>query len=213
MIGKLSGKIDSKEDGYIILDVQGVGYVVFVSPRTLSHIPSSGEATSVLIDTHVREDHIHLYGFIDKTEQTWFRLLTSVQGVGAKVGLAILGACPPDKLQLAITAQDKALLTQADGVGPKLATRIVTELKDKAASVQTSDFTVKAAGSSTDTTAKPSAPVAGGVDNDAVSALINLGYGRADAFSAVMKARANANDEEEPNLQTMIRLALKELSA
>ena len=197
----------------IILDVQGVGYVVFVSPRTLSHIPSSGEATSVLIDTHVREDHIHLYGFIDKTEQTWFRLLTSVQGVGAKVGLAILGACPPDKLQLAITAQDKALLTQADGVGPKLATRIVTELKDKAASVQTSDFTVKAAGSFTDTTAKPSASVAGGVDNDAVSALINLGYGRADAFSAVMKARANANDEEEPNLQTMIRLALKELSA
>mgnify|MGYP001349241133 CR=1 FL=1 len=213
MIGKLSGKIDSKEDGHIILDVQGVGYVVFVSPRTLSNIPSSGESTSVLIDTHVREDHIHLYGFIDKTEQLWFRLLTSVQGVGAKVGLAILGACAPDKLQLAIAAQDKALLTQADGVGPKLATRIVTELKDKVSSIQTSDFNVKTSGTSSDSTTQSSASNTGGVDSDAVSALINLGYGRADAFSAVMKVRAIEGNDEEQNLQTLIRLALKELSA
>ena len=135
MISKLTGKIDSFADNHLILDVQGVGYQIFASARTLSRIGQVGDGASLLIDTHVREDHIHLYGFADAAEQRWFRLLTSVQGVGAKVGMAILGACPPDKLALAIASQDKALLTQADGVGPKLAVRILTELKDKAAKI------------------------------------------------------------------------------
>ena len=138
MIGKLSGIIDSFKDNHVILDVNGVGYLVFASNRTLARIGSKGDPASLLIDTHVREDHIHLYGFADVAEQEWFRLLTSVQGVGAKVGLAILAVCPPEKLALIIASGDKAAITQADGVGPKLGVRILTELKDKAGKMEIS---------------------------------------------------------------------------
>ena len=203
MIGKLSGIIDSFDTNHLILDVAGVGYLVNASARTLSQIGSKGEAASLLIETAVREDAITLYGFADAAEQEWFRLLTSVQGVGAKAGLSILTVCPPDRLSIVIAAQDKAGLTQADGVGPKLATRILTELKDKAGKI---DLSPAAAG------VKITETEAGGsIDQDAVSALLNLGYGRADAYQAVMQAKSKANDNED--LEEILKLALKELSA
>lgn len=205
MIGKLSGIIDSFESNHLILDVSGVGYLIYASNRTLSRIGQTGDPASLLIDTHVREDHIHLYGFADVGEQRWFRLLTSVQGVGAKVGLAILTVCPPEKLSLIIASQDKAAISQADGVGPKLATRILTELKDKAAKI---DLGPVSTGGVKYTELKDTAEEQG-IDQDAVSALINLGYARADAYQAVISAKAKAND----NLQDIIREALKELSA
>lgn len=202
MIGKLSGIIDEIFQNSLILDVSGVGYLVHCSPRTLSRIGTKGDPASFLIDTNVREDAITLYGFPDKAEQQWFRLLTSVQGVGAKAAMAILGVTPAEQLGFAIASGDKAAITRADGVGPKLAARILTELKDKATKM--------------DITASPSAPkitvdAAGAndsIDQDAVSALVNLGYGRTDSYTAVMKAKPQAND----NLQDLIRLALKELS-
>ena len=207
MIGKLTGVIDTMGEGTVLLDVNGVGYLVNASSRTLARIGLKGDPASLLIDTNVREDAITLYGFADSAEQIWFRLLTSVQGVGAKAAMKILSVCPAEKVALAIAAQDKAALTQADGVGPKLATRILTELKDKAANMDLSPTSTGAG-----------APVSyknvvkedeGGVEQDAISALINLGYARSDAYTAVHKASAQAND----NLQTLIRLALKELSA
>jgi len=212
MIGKLTGTIDSFGEGHVLLDVQGVGYLVHASRRTLGRIGQRGEATSLLIDTAVREDAITLYGFADAGEQQWFRLLTSVQGVGAKVGLAILSACDTGKIALAISAQDKTALTQADGVGPKLAVRIVTELKDKVGKMSLS------VGSSLETPSKPplsSGEKAGvreadgdqGVQSDAVSALVNLGYGRSDAYAAVLRAQG----EGAADLQTLIRKALKGL--
>ncbi len=206
MIGKLSGIIDTIDQGFLILDVNGVGYVIFASSRTLSRIGSKGDPATLLIDTHVREDHIHLYGFADRGEQAWFRLLTSVQGVGAKVGLAILAACPPDRLALSIAAQDKPAIQAADGVGPKLATRILTELKDKAANM---DLAPVAQIDKTSTPlTKNEDNVNSEIDHDAVSALVNLGYQRTDAYTAVMRIKDQAND----NLQELIRLALKELS-
>jgi Holliday junction DNA helicase RuvA len=164
-----------------------------------------GEPVSLLIDTQVREDHIHLFGFFDKAEQEWFRLLTSVQGVGAKVGMAILSVCPIDRLGFAIASGDAAFVRQADGVGPKLATRIVTELKDKAAKIDLSPVP-KAIGKVTKIT--EDLPPAN-IESDAVSALVNLGYGRADAYSAVLQTRDKAND----NLQELLKLALKELGS
>ena len=131
MIGKLTGLVDSSGDDWALIDVSGVGYQVFSSRRTLGRLPVRGDPVSLLIETHVREDHIHLYGFIDQAERDWFRLLGTVQGVGAKMALAILSALSPEELIQAIAAQDKTLLTRASGVGPKLAGRVVAELKDK----------------------------------------------------------------------------------
>lgn len=215
MIGKLSGIIDIIDSDHLILDVSGVGYVISASARTLSKIGTHGDAASLLITTNVREDAITLYGFADAAEQQWFKLLTSVQGVGAKAGLSILAACPAEQLGFAIAAQDKAVLTRADGVGPKLATRILTELKDKAAKM---DLTMGAqsvtsvqAGSDAPMTNPKSAEMASNVDQDAVSALTNLGYASSDAYQAVSSAKSKA--DEQDNLQELIRLALKELSA
>lgn len=207
MIGKLSGIIDGFGTDYILLDVGGVGYLVHCSPRTLQQSGQTGDAASFLIDTHVREDAINLYGFKDAFEQQWFRLLTSVQGVGAKVGMAILGACPPERLGFAIASGDKAAVQAADGVGPKLALRIVTELKDKAAKMDLSaSLPVKEPKTAKQQDAAPAT-----VDNDAVSALVNLGYAKSDAFQAVLMAKQKANDNAA--LSELIRLALKELSA
>lgn len=205
MIGKLSGIIDSFGDTHIIVDVQGVGYVVNASRRTMSRAGQTGDTVSLLIETLVREDAITLYGFAEAAEKSWFTMLTSVQGVGAKAALSILSVCPPEKLSIAIAAQDKAAVQAADGVGPKLATRIITELKDKAGKMDISQ--PMEAVNYKDIAAPEEGN--GSVDNDAVSALINLGYNRSDAYSAVMRAKAEAND----NLQDLIRLALKELSA
>ena len=212
MIGKLSGIIDSYGKDHVILDVQGVGYMVFGSSRTLSRLGQRGDPAKVLIITNVREDAITLYGFADQAEQEWFKLLTSVQGVGAKAALSILSVCPADRLGFSISAQDKAALTQADGVGPKLATRILTELKDKAGKVELSPETVSPSDVGlVDKSADSSVDVS--VDHDAVSALTNLGYARTDAFTAVKTAKDKANDNEANDLQALIRLALKELSA
>lgn len=205
MIAKLTGILDSVASDSLIINVNGVGYQVFASGRTLARVGLAGDPVSLLIDTHVREDHIHLYGFADAAEQEWCRLLTSVQGVGMKVALAILGSCPIDKLAFAIAAQDAATMRQADGVGPKLATRIVTELKDKAGKMAFSGPSPAAKKTAAKDPQKPD------INNDAVSALVNLGYPRAEAYSAVLQAGQKANDNG--NLQELIRLALRELTA
>jgi Holliday junction DNA helicase RuvA len=155
----------------------------------------------------VREDAITLYGFADPQEQQWFKLLTSVQGVGAKVGLSILSIAAPDKIALAIAAQDKTFITQADGVGPKLALRILTELKDKAGKMDLAALSLNPSPLSERESAQHQGE--GSLSADAVSALVNLGYGKSDAYSAVQRAREKAND----NLQDLIRHALRELSA
>lgn len=208
MIGKLRGIIDSTDDDMLILDVAGVGYSIFCSAKTLSRMPEIGQAASLLIDTHVREDHIHLYGFANAAERQWFRLLTTVQGVGVRMALAILSVFTPDELITLIAAQDKKSLTQVSGVGPKLAERLVTELKSQVAKMTfgAGDMTLatpaaKAAKSSL------SAP---SVQDDAVSALTHLGYSRMDAFTAVARIAAST-----PNagIDDLIKRALRELAA
>ncbi|MFA7275499.1 MAG: Holliday junction branch migration protein RuvA [Pseudobdellovibrionaceae bacterium] len=223
MFAKLTGKIDTLLPEGLILDVGGVGYLVFASGRTLGMIGQVGDGASLLIETHVREDHIHLYGFSSVAEREWFKLLTSVQGVGAKSGLAILSVCTPEQLPLVIASGDAALLRRADGVGPKLATRICTELKDKvqgmnlgAAVLSSSAVEPEIKASSKKSPKVASVAAVDGfpnLDQDVLSALVNLGYGRAEAFSAVVQARRKANDNNEVlGLESLIRLALKELT-
>lgn len=207
MIGKLKGIIDTLEEDHLLLDVGGVCYLVFASTKTLARIGNIGDAAQVITETHVREDHIHLYGFASSIEREWFRILTSVQGVGVRMGLAILGLFEVDALQTAIAAQDKKALTAVSGVGPKLAERIVTELKNKVATLPTSADTVVSlsAGGPTSKSATVSS-----ANEDAVSALVNLGYSRTDAFSAVARI---AHAQEEASLDDLIRLGLKELAS
>jgi len=135
VIASLSGIVEQVNDDSVVVDVNGVGYLVFAASRTLARLPARGEPVRLLIETHVREDHIHLYGFADEAERGWFRLLTTVQGVGAKTALAVLSALAPDALTAAVMAQDKVALTEAEGVGRKLAQRIVMELRDKLGAV------------------------------------------------------------------------------
>lgn len=207
MIAKLRGLVDSVGQDNAVLDVSGVGYLVFASKRTLSALPPPGDAAALLIDTHVREDHIHLYGFLEAAERDWFGLLCTVQGVGARVALAILSVLPPERLVQAIAAQDKAALTQASGVGPKVAGRIVSELKDKAGSIALGAM-AGALGDGTDgTVVVPS----GGVSEDAVSALVNLGYRRVEAFGAVARAAGQLGDNA--SIESLIRVGLKELAS
>src|SRR5881227_3851729 len=146
MIAKLAGLLDQVTSDGAVIDVGGVGYLVFCSTRTTTRLPPPGGPARLLVETHVREDHIHLYGFIDAAERDWFRLLTTVQGVGARLALAILSATAPDALLLAILAQDKAVLARADGVGPRLAARIVNELRDKVGGLAIAAQTAPAAG-------------------------------------------------------------------
>ncbi len=210
MIAKLSGILDSVALNFLILDVGGVGYLVHASPRTLGKLGQTGEPVSLLIDTQVREDAFNLYGFFDAAEQEWFRLLTSVQGVGAKAAMAILGATPPEQLGFAIASGDKTALTRADGVGPKLAARILTELKDKAGKIDLKPQKAAMASATSSAASAPAAPVED-VDNDAVSALVNLGYSRSDAYRAVLNAKQKSNDNSKVN--DIIKLALKELAS
>ena len=205
MIAKLSGILDAVGPEGAVIDVGGVGYLAFCSTRTLGQLPSPGSAVRLLIDTHVREDHIHLYGFADESEKAWFRLLTTVQGVGARVALAVLGALAPDRLQQAILAQDAVALTQAEGVGRKLGARIVNELRDKVGGLGAPAAGAPAMGSE----AAP-AEVANGAAGDAVSALVNLGYARLDAFAAVGGASRKLGPGA--SLDALIRGALKELA-
>jgi Holliday junction DNA helicase RuvA len=204
VIGKLTGTLDSVAGDAALIDVNGVGYVVHAASRTLSKLGPNGAPVSLLIETHVREDAINLYGFWDATERDWFRLLTTVQGVGAKVALAILGVLAPDDLSLAIAAQDKAIVTRAPGVGPKLAQRIVSELKAKAGNI------ALGAGAIAPAAAVNGGKAPGGPAEDAISALVNLGYRRAEAYGAVAKAAHELG--ERASLDALIRAGLKELS-
>jgi len=196
MIAKLSGLLDSAGSDSAIVDVGGVGYLVFCSARTLTRLPAKGAPISLLVETHVREDHIHLYGFADAAEREWFRLLTTVQGVGAKLGLAILGTLAPDDLARAIASGDKASLSRPAGVGPKLAARLAVELKDKvsAMALGPASFSLPESGAAA----------------DAVSALVNLGYRRAEAFDAVATATRRLGSAAA--VDVLIRAGLQELS-
>jgi Holliday junction DNA helicase RuvA len=203
MIGKLSGVVDSLDEDGLILDVNGVGYVVAASARTLRSLPRVGEPVALLIETQVREDAIRLYGFLTVAERDWFRLLQSVQGVGTKVALGILGALPADALSAAIARQDKAMMARAPGVGPKLAARLVLELKDKAPALGGVDFGV--AGATAETASRlPKAA------EDAILALVGLGYGRPQAAAAI--ARCSAQLGGEAQTAALIRAGLKELA-
>ena len=201
MIGKLSGTVDEVAADYAIVDVHGVGYVAYCPARTLDRL-TRGEAAVLFIETVVREDMIRLYGFSAAADRDWFRLLQSVQGVGAKVALAILSTLQGDALAQAIALQDKAAVARTPGVGPKLAARIVAELKDKGPAGVIAG--VPAAAISAITRAPKGAPA------EAVSALVNLGYGQSEAGQAVAAAVAELGDDA--GLDKLIRDGLKRLA-
>ena len=197
MIGKLTGLIDSVSEDALILDVNGVGYRVSCSVRTLAHLEKPGIRLSLLIETHVREDEIRLFGFTSEAERAWFKLLQSVQGVGAKVALGILGTLAPADLARAVTFGDKAMLGRAPGVGPKLAQRLATELKDKVP-----------AGGAIAMNGMPQPIVQDDAMSDALSALVNLGYGQADAARALALVSERGAAHE---VASLVRAGLKEL--
>jgi Holliday junction DNA helicase RuvA len=210
VIGKLRGLVDEVEDDHLILDVGGVGYLVHASARTLGRLPERGEAVQLMVETVVREDAILLYGFHETAERDWFRLLNTVQGVGARHALAILSVLPPDQLTQAVAAQDKQSVSRANGVGPKLAGRITAELKDKAGTIQLGPAAGGAPAGAESGAQGPTAPAGGEVSEDAVSALTNLGYKRTEAFTAV--AAASRRLGRDAGLQSLITEGLKELS-
>lgn len=202
MIATLRGVIESVGLDQAVIEVGGVGYLVFCSSRTLSALPSAGETTQIFVETHVREDHIHLYGFADRTEREWFRLLMTVQGVGARVALAILSVLSAEELLRAVASQDKTSLQRASGVGAKLAGRIVAELKDKVGALAIARSVPDAVAASVS-----------GVDSggeEAVSALVNLGFSRAEAYGAVARVRQSLGDGAQTD--ALIRGGLRELA-
>jgi holliday junction DNA helicase RuvA len=204
MIGKLKGIIDSYGQDFIVLDVNGVGYLVQCSARTLQELPGVAQPATLSIETYVREDQIRLFGFITDVEREWFRLLQTVQGVGAKVALSVLGTLKPADLASAVAMRDKAMVARAPGVGPKVAERIVTELKDKAPAYAAVDpAVIRLSGAIEDRRAPQ--PIV-----DAVSALINLGYGQPQAAAAIAAAARSAG--EDADTARLIRLGLKELA-
>jgi Holliday junction DNA helicase RuvA len=203
LIAKLKGTVDAIDEDSAVIDVNGVGYLVSASARTLREL-TAGDQVTVLIETIVREDAIALYGFLDTAERDWFRILTTVQGVGARVALSILSTLSPDEIARAIAAQDRATLSRPPGVGPKLAARLATELKDKAAAFGVAPTVPKAA------ELAPSAAVGGSLNEDAVSALVNLGYRRVEAFGAV--ARVTQRLGADAKLDAVIRAGLQELA-
>jgi holliday junction DNA helicase RuvA len=200
LIAKLKGVVDSVDTDSAIVDVGGVGYLVSASARTLREL-AAGDQVTVLVETIVREDAIALYGFLETAERDWFRILTTVQGVGARVALSILSTLSPDEIARAIAAQDRATLSRPAGVGPKLAARLATELKDKAAA-----FGVAPLGKSAEAPAMP----AGSMNEDAVSALVNLGYKRVEAFGAV--ARVTQRLGAAATFDAVVRAGLQELA-
>jgi Holliday junction DNA helicase RuvA len=205
MIGKLKGVIDAIGEDHLVLDVHGVGYLVHCSSRTLQRLPGTGEAAVLAIETHVREDMIRLYGFRSEAEREWFRLLQSVQGVGAKVALGILAVLEPGEVAQAVASGDKAAIARGPGVGPKLAARIISELKDKAPAATPIDPSLgRVAQAGSEEGAAPSAVA------DAVSALVNLGYPQMQASAAVAAAVKSAG--EDATTQVLIRLGLRELA-
>jgi Holliday junction DNA helicase RuvA len=225
MIGKITGRLDYKNAEHVLVDVQGVGYLVYCSKLTLSQLPEKGGAVALYTDLLVREDNLQLFGFLTLAEKEWHRLLTSVQGVGAKVGLAIAGALGVEGVSRAITLGDVAAVKAAPGVGPKLAQRIIVELKDKAASVIALgaqgaevvevdiDVVIDPPGTVPTSVASSRIPsmgvAAAGAQADALSALVNLGYGHGDAASAVAQVSGGM-----PNVDSgaLIKAALRLLA-
>ncbi len=214
MIAKLRGVIDTIGTDYCVIDVNGVGYLVFASSKTLGKL-TLGATVSMAIETVVREDAITLFGFGDGIEKEWFATLTKVQGVGAKVCLAILSVLSPIQLSQAISSQDKNMFARANGVGPKLAARIVTELKGKIVTMPMGEFAKEIEGGSTkliEDAETTEMALVGRVENpqlmeDAISALVNLGYQRMEAYRAVSNVLAN---DENLQMGDVIKLALKE---
>ena len=205
MIAKLSGLLDSIGDDHALVDVGGVGYLVFCSARTLRTLPRVGDATSLFVETHVREDHIHLYGFSETAERDWFRLLQTVQGVGARVALGILSVLTPGQLVQAIAAQDKSPLTKANGVGGRVAERIVNELKGKIGALASDGGSANV-----ETFAPAGLPSPGSAADDAISALVNLGYRRVEAFGAVTTAGQRIGPDA--TVEALITSGLRELA-
>lgn len=197
MIAQLTGSVSGVEDGRCIVDVNGVGYLVHASTRTLAALPAAPVIARILVETQVREDAITLYGFADGAERDWFRLLTTVQGVGAKVALGVLSALSPKDLVAAIAAGDRASLTRAPGVGAKLAVRLLSELASKVGAMPTGS-------------GMPILPATSGVEADALSALANLGYRRMEAHPVVARVRDRLG--EAAGLDSVIRDSLKELA-
>ncbi|MFG1403660.1 Holliday junction branch migration protein RuvA [Xanthobacter sediminis] len=204
MIGKLKGVVDTIAEDHLILDVHGVGYLVHCSARTLRDLPRMGEAVSLVIETHVREDMIRLYGFATEGEREWFRLLLSVQGIGTKIALAVLSTLRPTELAQAVTLADKTMIARAQGVGPRVATRIVTELKDKVPGGFAVDMGLPAVAGDAAIVGE------GGAVADALSALVNLGYALPQANVAIAAAMRAAG--EDATTEKLIRLGLKELA-
>ncbi len=203
MIAHLRGRITRIDGAQITIDVQGVGYLVFVSGRTGNRLGSGDGEIILLTEMQVREDSLSLFGFIDVAERDAFRLLVTVQGVGAKAAMAILSVLHPDELSNAIIAKDKAMVARADGVGPKIAQRIVNELAEKMAKIETLGGALSIGGM------PGTSDDDGGVRRDAVSALVNLGYGQAEAHAAVLRALAKGSDID---LSATIASALKEMN-
>ena len=207
MIAKLTGIVDSTGTDWVVLDVNGVGYLLSCSNRTLSRM-AVGERASLVVETFIREERIVLHGFGDQAEREWFKLLTTIQGVGARLALSILGVLDPDQLTRAIASQDKTALVRADGVGPKVAARNLNELKDKVGNLALGPAAT--AGAPAGKGAPAAVPGASPALADAVSALVNLGYGRSEAFGAVVAAGRVLGDDA--GVSDLIRQGLKELS-
>lgn len=199
MIARLRGILAAIGDDHAIIDVAGVGYLVTVAPATLERLPRVGEAVELHTELHSREDGITLYGFPDAADRTWFRLLQTVQGVGARVALSLLGTLRPPEMANAIAAGDKAMLARASGVGPRLAARIVAELKERVGALPQAGR------------GEPLAVAVGGASGDALSALIHLGYARAEAYAAI--ARVQARLGTGLAVDALVREGLKELTA
>jgi Holliday junction DNA helicase RuvA len=202
MIGRLRGLLDSQGADHLVIDVGGVGYLVHCSARTLAALPGTGEALDLHVETQVRAESITLYGFADTGERSWFRVLQQVQGVGARVALGVLSVLTPEELARAVVSQDKAALTRASGVGPRLASRILSELKDRLAG--------ELAGAALSAQAVPGGGRVDGAAGGAVSALVNLGYGRSEAHAAIAKAAASLG--QQATVEALIRAGLQELA-
>lgn len=210
MIAKLTGTVDHRGDGHAVLDVGGVGYLVHCSARTLDRLPAPGGRSVLHVETQMREDRIQLYGFADAAERECFRMLLGVQGVGSRLALAILSALSPMDLARAVTLQDRTALGRAQGVGPRLAARLITELRDKLGEALSELRAMPPADGQAGAIAGTRVDAAPGVAGDAVSALTNLGYRPAEANAAVLRATANLGDGAP--LEAVIRAGLRELA-
>ena len=216
MIGRLSGRLDYRASDHVLISVGGVGYVVYVSDRVMAALPGPGEAVSLWTDLLVREDLLQLFGFSTLLEKEWHRLLMSVQGIGAKASLAILGALGAEGVSRAVALGDAKSIAVAKGVGPKTAQRVIHELKDKAPTVMALGGTMQAAAPAPGESPvlddspmpQPVAPPSGAVQSDALSALTNLGYAPAEAATAIAEAAGEAGEDTA----ALIRAALRRLA-